>query len=163
MSILSTPEFWVLVSFVGFIGLILYYKIPGKVAEALDKRAEAIRHELDEARKLREEAQALLADYERKHRDAEKEAESIITLAQEEAEALAKETRANLKDMLERRSRQAEEKIKRAEEQALGEVRATAVSVAIAAAEQIIEKKMTPAASRKLVDESIKSLKTKLN
>ncbi|MEM8743159.1 MAG: F0F1 ATP synthase subunit B, partial [Pseudomonadota bacterium] len=112
---------------------------------------------------LREEAQGLLAEYERKQRSAEKEAESIITLAKEEAEALAAETRDNLKTTLERRMKLAEEKIARAEEQALNDVRTTAVNVAIAAAEQIIGDKMTPAASKKLVDQSIKDLKGKLN
>lgn len=163
MGILSTPEFWVAASFVGFVLLILYFKVPGQVAAALDKRAEEIRAELDQAKKLHEEARAMLAEYERKQRDAEKEAHSIVEQAQQEAEALAAETRENLKVTLERRARIAEDKIARAEEQALNEVRASAVSVAIAAAEQIIDKKMTPAASKKLVDESIKSLKSKLN
>jgi F-type H+-transporting ATPase subunit b len=163
MDFLSTPEFWVAVSFVGFVLLIVYFKIPGKAGELLDKRAEQIRDELDEARRLREEAQAMLADFERKQRDAEKEAASIIMLAKQEAEALAKETREKLKDTLERRTKIAEGKIARAEEQAISEVRSVAVNVAIAAAEQIIVSKMTPAASKKLVDESIKGLKTKLN
>jgi F-type H+-transporting ATPase subunit b len=163
MGFLSTPEFWVAMSFVGFVLLIVYFKIPGKAGELLDKRAEKIRDELDEARRLREEAQAMLADFERKQRDAEKEAASIITLAKQEAETLANETREKLKDTLERRTKMAEDKIARAEEQAINEVRSVAVNVAIAAAEQIIESKMTPAASKKLVDESIKGLKTKLN
>lgn len=163
MAILNTPEFWVAASFVGFIGLILYFKVPGKVTEALDKRAADIKAELDQAKQLHEEARAILAEYERKQRDAEKEAQSIVKLAQEEAQALAAETRQNLQETLERRAKLAEDKIARAEEQALNEVRASAVSVAIAAAEQIIDKKMTPAASKKLVDDSIKSLKSKLN
>lgn len=163
MGFLSTPEFWVAVSFVGFVLLIMYFKVPGKMGALLDDRADKIRNELDEARRLREEAQAMLAEFERKQRDAQKEAESIITLAKQEAEALAKETREKLKDSLERRGKIAEEKIARAEEQALSEVRSVAVNVAIAAAEQIIESKMTPAASKKLVDQSIKDLKTKLN
>jgi len=163
MGFLSTPEFWVAVSFVGFVLLIMYFKVPGKMGALLDDRADKIRNELDEARRLREEAQAMLAEFERKQRDAQKEAESIITLAKQEAEALAKETREKLKESLERRGKIAEEKIARAEEQALSEVRSVAVNVAIAAAEQIIESKMTPAASKKLVDQSIKDLKTKLN
>ena len=163
MDALSTPEFWVAVSFFGFILLIIYFKVPGMVTKALDNRADAIRQELEEARRLREEAQAMLAEYERKQRDTEKEVESIILLAKQEAETLAAETRKNLKDSLERRASLAEDKIARAEEQALGEVRATAVTVAIAAAEQIIAKKMTPAASKKLLDQSIKDLKAKLN
>lgn len=163
MGFLSTPEFWVAASFVGFILLIVYFKVPSTVAKALDKRADDIRRELDEARRLRDEAQAMLADYERKQKDAETEAESIIKLAQEEAEALAAETRETLRVSLERRAKIAEDKIARAEEQALADVRMTAVNVAIAAAEHIIENKMTPAASKKLVDQSIKDLKTKLN
>jgi len=163
MGFLSTPEFWVAVSFVGFVLLIMYFKVPAQMGALLDDRADKIRNELDEARRLREEAQAMLAEFERKQRDAQKEAESIITLAKQEAESLAKETREKLKDSLERRGKIAEEKIARAEEQALSEVRSVAVNVAIAAAEQIIESKMTPAASKKLVDQSIKDLKTKLN
>ena len=163
MDALSTPEFWVAVSFFGFVLLIIYFKVPGMVTKALDNRADAIRQELEEARRLREEAQAMLAEYERKQRNTQKEVESIILLAKQEAETLAAETRENLKDSLERRASLAEDKIARAEEQALGEVRAAAVSVAITAAEQIIAKKMTPAASKKLVDQSIKDLKAKLN
>lgn len=163
MDLLNTPEFWVAASFVGFILLIVYFKVPGMAAKALDKRAEEIRTELDQAKKLHEEARSMLADYERKQRDAEKEAQAIVKQAQSDAEALASETRENLKVTLERRAKLAEDKIARAEEQALNEVRASAVSVAIAAAEQIIDKKMTAAASKKLVDESIKSLKSKLN
>ena len=163
MGLLSTPDLWVAVSFIGFILLIVYFKVPGKVAKMLDDRADLIRQELDEARKLREEAQTRLAEYERKQRSAEKEAEGIIALAKEEAEALAAETREKLQDTLERRMKLAEDKIARAEEQALGEVRTAAVNIAIAAAEQIIDEKMTPAASKKLVDQSIKDLKGKLN
>ncbi|MDH3581437.1 MAG: F0F1 ATP synthase subunit B [Hyphomicrobiales bacterium] len=163
MGILKTPEFWVAVSFVGFILLLVYYKIPGMVAGLLDERAEKIRNELEEAKRLREEAQAILADYQRKQRDAAKEADKIIGLAKEEAEALAVETREKMKESLERRTRLAEEKIARAEEQAVADVRAAAIDVAIASAEQIIEKKMTPAASAKLINQSIEGLKGKLN
>ena len=163
MGLLSTPDIWVAVSFVGFILLIVYFGVPGKVAKMLDDRADLIRQELDEARKLREEAQTRLAEYERKQRTAEKEAEGIIALAKEEAEALAAETREKLTETLERRMKLAEDKIARAEEQALGEVRTAAVNIAISAAEQIIADKMTPAASKKLVDQSIKDLKGKLN
>jgi F-type H+-transporting ATPase subunit b len=163
MEFLSSPEFWVAISFVGFVLLILYFKVPGKIVELLDERAEAIRQELDEARRLREEAQAILADYQRKAKGAEQEAAEIIRLAKQEAQALAAETRTKLEESLERRTRLAEEKIARAEEQAMDDVRAAAIEMAIAAAEQIIDKKMTPAASAKLVDESIKGLKGKLN
>lgn len=163
MAALSTPEFWVAVSFFGFVALIIYFKAPGMVLKALDDRADAIRKELDEARRLREEAQALLTDYERKQRNASKEADEIIQLARQQAETLATETRESLKATLARRAKLAEDKIARAGEQALVEVRAAAATAAIAAAQQIIADKMTPAASKKLVDQSIKGLKAKLN
>lgn len=163
MAALSTPEFWVAVSFFGFVALIIYFKVPGMVLKALDDRADAIRKELDEAKRLREEAQALLTDYERKQRNAAKEADEIIQLARQQAETLATETRESLKTTLARRAKLAEDKIARAGEQALVEVRAAAATAAIAAAQQIIADKMTPAASKKLVDQSIKGLKAKLN
>ena len=84
MGLLSTPDFWVAVSFIGFILLIVYFKVPGKVTKMLDDRADLIRQELDEARKLREEAQTRLAEYERKQRSAEKEAEGIIAGSQQQ-------------------------------------------------------------------------------
>ena len=160
---LVSPEFWVAVSFVGFVAVIAYYRVPKTVTDALDKRAEGIRQELEEARRLREEAQAILADYERKQRDAEKEAEEIIELARRESVALAEETRKALEESLERRARLAEQKIARAEEQAVEDVRMMAVDVAIAAARSVIEKKMTPAAAAKLIDQNIRELKGTLN
>lgn len=163
MNIFGTPEFWVAVSFVGFIAVLLYYGVPGKIGAFLDQRAEQIRAELEEARRLRDEAQAILADYERKQRDAEKEAEDIVRLARTEAEAMAEETRRNLTESLERRARLAEEKIARAEEQALAEVRSAAVDVAIGAAERLIQHKLSDKAAARLVDDSIKDLKGKLN
>ncbi len=160
---LRTPEFWVGVSFFGFVALLFYYRVHAKIAEALDQRAADIKAELDEAKRLSEEAQAILADYQRKQRDAEKEAKAIIDLAKTEAEALAEETRVALKDSLERRTRLAEDKIARAEAQAIDEVRATAVEVAVGAAEKLITKKLTAKAASTLIDGSIKDLKTKLN
>ena len=160
---LAEPEFWVAVAFVGFIALISYYRVPQKIIEALDKRAADIAHELDEARRLREEAQAILADYERKQRDVEQIVSAIISQAKREAEALAKETRKSFHDLLERRAKIAQDKIARAEAQALTEVRVKTIEAAIAAAETLIEKKLTPAAAGKLVEKSITSLKGKLN
>lgn len=160
---LHSAEFWVYLSFFVFMGVLVYLKVPGLIAGALDKRADAIREELDEARRLREEAQSVLAEYERKQRDAEEEAAEIVALAKKEAKALAAETRERLKETLERRTKIAEEKIARAEEQASNEVRAMAVDVAIDVARNIIDKKMTPAASTKLIDQNIEELKTRLN
>lgn len=160
---LATPEFWVLVSFVLFMGLLVYLKVPGKVGAMLDDRAARISKELEEARKLREEAQALLAEYERKRRDAEKEAEAIIVQAREEAEAFAAETRRKLSDTVERRGRLAEDKIAQAEAQAIKEVRAFAAELAIAAATRMIAEEVKGAKAAKLVDASIAALKDRLH
>lgn len=156
-------EFWVAISFVAFLLILLYYRVPRLIAKALDERAEAIRKELDEARRLREEAQKLLADYQKKHRNAGHEAEAIVEQARHEAEAFAHETRQGLKDTLERRTRQAEDKIARAEAQAVDEVRAAAVDMAMAAAEKILREKAAGAAGAGLIDQSIRDLKGRLN
>jgi F-type H+-transporting ATPase subunit b len=160
---LGMAEFWVAVAFVAFLAILVYYKVPGLVAKALDDRAETIRKELDEARRLREEAQALLADYQKKHRNLGQEADSIVEQARREAEAFAHETRAALKDTLERRTKLAEEKIARAEAQAVDEVRASAIDVAVAAAERILREKMAGTGGAALIDQSIRDLKGRLN
>jgi len=158
-----SAEFWVGVSFVAFLLILAYYKVPALITKALDDRAESIRKELDEARRLRDEAQALLADYQKKHRNAGQEAEAIVEQARHEANAFAHETRANLKDMVERRTRQAEEKIARAEAQAVDEVRSAAAEMAIAAAENVLREKAAGTAGASLIDESIRNLKGRLN
>jgi F-type H+-transporting ATPase subunit b len=160
---LYMAEFWVAVAFVAFVLILFYYKVPALLAKALDERAEAIRKELDEARRVREEAQSLLADYQRKHRSVAEEAEAIVTQARREAEALAAQTRHNLKESLERRTRLAEDKIARAESQAVDEVRAAAVDLAIAAAEKILREKVAGAGGAALIDQSIRDLKGRLN
>jgi len=160
---LSTPEFWVAASFVGFVLLLLYFKVPALIAKTLDKRADGIRTELEEAQKLREEAQAVLAEYQRKRRDAETEANEIVAQAKEEAERLAEETRVKLAESMERRTALAELKISQAEAQAEQDVRAAAAEAAIKAAELVIAKKMTAKAKSDLVSDSIKELKSKFN
>jgi F-type H+-transporting ATPase subunit b len=160
---LATPEFWVLISFILFIGLLVYLKVPAKLAVMLDERASRIAKELDEARRLREEAQGLLAEYQRKRRDAEKEAEAIVAQAREEAEVFAVETRQKLSEMLERRVRIAEEKIAQAEVQAIKEVRSAAADLAVAAATRIIAEEVQGERAEKLVEASIADLKNRLN
>ncbi|HVZ06166.1 F0F1 ATP synthase subunit B [Hyphomicrobium sp.] len=159
----NNPLFWVLVAFLAFVALVLYYKVPGAITKMLDDRADAIRKELDEARKLREDAQALLADYQRKAREAETEARTIIDQAKREAEALAADARKSLAESLERRSKMAEEKIARAESQALSEVRATAIGSAISAAQEVLKKRTVGAVGDELISQSIKDLRGKLN
>ena len=159
----KTPEFWVAVSFLCFLALLLKARVPALLTKALDDRADAIRKELDEARRLREEAQKLLADYQKKQREAEGEAKAIVEQARLEAEAMATETRRSLAEGLERRTRLAEEKIARAEAQALGEVRAAAVDMAMAAAEKILVARAGGATGAGLVDQSIRDLAGRLN
>jgi len=163
MSLLADPGFWVGVSFLLFVLLMLYYKVPAMVTKALDERADRIRDELDHAQKLREEAQALLAEYQRKRTEAEKEAEDIIAQAKAEAESFAEETRVKLAETLERRSALAEQKIAQAEAGALNEVRAAATDLAIAAAEKIIAGEVKGAKATSLIDDSIEAVKTRLN
>src|SRR5215510_8809711 len=160
---LQMAEFWVGIAFIAFVGILLYYKVPALIAKALDDRAAGVRKELDEARRLREEAQALLADYQKKHRNAGQEAEAIVEAARREAEAFAAETRKSLAETVERRRKQAEDKIARAEAQAVDDVRAAAVDMAIAAAEKILREKAAGSAGSALIDESIRTLKTRLN
>lgn len=156
-------EFWVGVAFVIFLLILLYYKVPGMIAKALDARADAIRKELDEARRLREEAQNLLADYQKRHRNARQEASAILDQARREAEIFALESRAALKDTLARRTRMAEEKIARAEAQAVDEVRGAAIERAVAAAERILREKAAGAGGAALIDQGIRDLKGRLN
>lgn len=162
-KLIDNPEFWVLIAFLVFCGMLLWAKVPGMIGKSLDDRAEAIRKELDEARRLREEAQQLLADYQKKAREAETEAKAIVDQARLEAEALAKETRKTLAENLERRTRQAEEKIARAEAQAVGEVRAAAVDQAVLAAERVLKTKVAGSTGAGLIDQSIRDLKGKIN
>ena len=159
----QTAEFWVFISFLFFMGLLAYMKVPAMIGEALDNRAHGIRKELDEARRLRQEAQDLLADYQRKQRQAETEAKAIIDQAQREAEALKMESARALKEQIERRGRIAEEKIARAEQQAIADVRTAAIELASATAEQVLQQRAQGELGQSLVDQSIRDLKSRMN
>ncbi|HEX3500508.1 MAG TPA: F0F1 ATP synthase subunit B [Stellaceae bacterium] len=161
-ELLRDPEFWVLVAFVivivgGFI------KVGPSIGKALDDRAERIKAELDEAQRLREDAQKTLAEYQRKQRDALKEAEAIIAHAKSEAERIGQQAAQDLEAALERRTRQAEEKIAQEEAKALADVRNTAVDVAIAAARQIIAEQLDAKAGGVLIDQAIAALPQQLH
>lgn len=159
----STADFWVMITFAIFMAVVFYLRVPSLIGKALDKRAGEIRNELDEARRLREEAQNLLADYQRKAREAEEEAKGIVEQAKHEALALAAETKKSLAENLARRTKLAEEKIARAEAQALSEVRASAVEAAVSAAQTILKDKVSGSVAKGLIDTSIRDLKGKLN
>jgi F-type H+-transporting ATPase subunit b len=163
MQFIYEPEFWVAVSFFIFIGVLVYFGVHMKVVSALDARALLISKELEEARRLREEAENVLADYRRKLGDVVTEVDNITALATTEAKTLAAETRQSLKEYFDRRIKLAEEKIARAEMETVREFRSVAVDAAIAAAQNLIVAKLTPDRAKKLVSESIKALKSKLN
>ena len=163
MDFILEPEFWVAVSFFLFLGVIAYFGVHKKLASALDGRAASIARDLEEAKHLRDEAAKVLADYERKQGDAAKEAQAIIKLASKEAEELAAETRRSMAEHFERRMKLAEDKIARAETEALREVRAAAADAAIAAAQTVIAAQLTPEGADALVKQGIAALKTKLN
>lgn len=154
---------WALISLFIFIGIVIYYGVPGMVVRALDGRADRISKELDEARQLREEAQALLADYQRKRREAEEEAEQIVADAKAEAERMTEEANAKLEDMIARRTKSAEDKISQAENQAVAEVRARAADLAIAASERVLMQKVQGAVADDLLAKSMDDLKGRLN
>jgi F-type H+-transporting ATPase subunit b len=163
MEFIYEPEFWVAVAFFLFLGGMFYLGVHKKLATALDARAAIIAKQLEEARHLKDEAEKLLADYRRKQGDAEREVQAILRLAATEAGALAAETRRSLHEQFERRTKLAEDKIGRAEADALREVRSAAVDAAIAAAQIVIAERLSPEVANKLVTQGIDALKSKLN
>ena len=155
--------FWVAIAFLVFVGVVLYYKVPAIVAKQLDQRADRIKTELDEAQKLREDAQAMFADYQRRQRDALSTAEEIVAKAKDDAALIRKESEAELEASLKRRQELAETKIRQAEEKALSEVQNIAVEVSIAAAEKLMKDNIKAKESGALIDQSIKDLGSQLN
>jgi F-type H+-transporting ATPase subunit b len=163
MEIFATDKFWVAVSFFLFIGLLYYFGVHRKIAAALDDRAASIAKELSDAQALREEAEAVLADYKKKTANAAQEAADIVELAAKEAEALALETSKAMTEQFERRMKVAEEKIAQAEADALRDVRAAAADAAVAAARNVISGSLTPETADKLINSGIDDVKSKLN
>lgn len=160
---LANEHTWVGVGIVVVIGFIIWKKVPHALGKMLDARAEAIAKELDDARKLREEAETLLAQYKEKQSHAEAEAAAIVEEARFEAERYAAEAREALAGQIERRAKVAEDKIAQAEAQALAEVRALAADAAAKAAEQLIAERMSDAHSSDLIKSAIKEIPSKLN
>ncbi|WP_299867541.1 F0F1 ATP synthase subunit B [uncultured Hoeflea sp.] len=156
-------SFWALVGLIIFLGIMAYIKVPAMIAGALDKRADQIRNELEQAKKLREEAQQLLAEYQRKRKEAEAEAASILSAAEKEAAILREEAKAKTEEYVSRRTAMAEQKIQQAEADAINEVRASAVDLAVAAAQKLIGDKVDSKANNALFKASLDDLKTRLN
>ncbi|MCP4315529.1 MAG: F0F1 ATP synthase subunit B [Hyphomicrobiales bacterium] len=155
--------FWAFVSLIIFLGLIAYLKVPGMMTKSLDERADKIRNELDEARRLREEAQQLLAEYQRKRKDAEKEASELIAAAEHEASGLVAEARQKTEEYVIRRTAMAEQKIALAETEAVNEVRQSAIDIAVSAAETLITEKADEKTTGELFVSSVAELKERLN
>lgn len=155
--------FFALVGLVLFVALLFYLGVHKMLGKALDDRSAAIARELDDARKLREEAAQLLAAYKKKAEDAEIEARGIVEQATREAAALAEEARARMEDYVTRRTKMAEDKITQAEHQALQEVRSLSADVAVAAAERILAARLKGEAAEKLVASAIDEVRNRLN
>lgn len=160
---LGNTNFVVLISFLIFIGALVYLKVPSMLGKKLDERAENIQAELDEARSLREEAQTLLASYERKQKEVQEQADRIVAHAKEEAAIAANQAKQDLKDSIARRLKSAEDQIGSAESRAIRDVRDQAISIAIAAAKDVIAKQMTAAEGNALIEASISEVNAKLN
>ena len=160
---LNNTTFVVTVAFVLFIAVLLKLKVPGLVAGILDKRAEGIKSEIDEARALREEAQAILASYERKQKEVQELADKIVENAKSEAKTAAKDAKTDLKDAIKRRLQAAEDQIASAQASAIKEVRDTAISVATSVASEVIATKMTAKDAGSLIDEAIKDVGAQLH
>ena len=162
MEFLQDAHTWEIAGLVIFIGLLIYLKVPGMALAALDDRGAKIQAQLDEATKLREEAERLLADIKVQREAAEHHAEEIVALAQEEAARLAEDSKAKLEETIKRRAEMAERRIALAETQAAAEVKAAAADLAAQAAESLLAARLAAAKSDPLVDAAVALIPTKL-
>ena len=156
-------EFWVAVAFVILMGVFAYFGIHRTVLKALDHRSERIRAELDDARRLKEDAAKLLAEYQARYTSAEREAEDIIASAKAEAERIAAEAKTKLEDFVVRRTKTAESKIALAEAQALADVRAAAAEAAVTAASTILSQSVKGSVADEMLAKGITEVREKLN
>jgi len=163
LELLGDAEFWVAVAFVIFVAGMGYLGVHKMVAKSLDERADRIKAELDEARKLKDEAALLLAEYQRKRQEAEGEAQEIIAGAKAEAERLTTEAKAKIEEFVARRTKMAETKIAQAEAQATADVRSAAAEAAIAAAEKILTSEAKGTLASELIAKGIEDVRKKLN
>jgi F-type H+-transporting ATPase subunit b len=159
----AEPEFWVAVSFVILMGVFAYAGVHKTVLKALDHRAERIKAELDDAKRLKDEAAKVLADYKARRASAEKEAADIVASARAEAERIAAEAKTKMEDFVARRTKAAESKIALAEAQALADVRAAAADAAVAAASTILSQTVKGGVADDLLAKGIADVRQKLN
>lgn len=154
---------WVLLGLIVFLAILVYMKVPGMLLAALDKRSQQIRSELEEAQKLREEAEALLAEYKQKTGNAEAEAQEIVAQARREADALSEEAKVRIEDYVARRTRAVEQRIEQAESQAVAEVKSRAIDVAAAAARNILAERAKGEIGDALVARSVDAVRKNLD
>lgn len=160
---LGNTDFTVLIAFLLFISVLVYFKVPALLSGLLDKRAAKIQQDLETARRLREEAKALVASYDRKLREAREQVDRIVANAQTDAKAAAEAAKADLARSISRKLQAAEEQIAAAETAAIREVRERAVAVAVAAAGDVMAKQMTAENAGSLIDASIAEVGQRLN
>jgi len=160
---LHNTNFIVSLAFILFIAVLFYYKVPGLIGGILDKRAEGIRSELDEARALREEAQTVLASYERKQKEVQEQADRIVAAAREDATVAAEQAKEDLEKSIARRLAAAEDQIASAQASAVKEVRDQAIVIAVAAANRVLTDQMTAAKGNKLIDDAITEVNAKIH
>jgi F-type H+-transporting ATPase subunit b len=160
---LRNSEFVVILAFIAFVALLVYLKVPARLTGMLDARAAAIKAELDEARALREEAKSILATYERRQKEVQEQADRIVAQAKDEAMAAAAQAKADLKTAIARRLASATDQIASAEAAAIRQVREQAVSVAVAAAGDVLSKQMTADAASSSIDDAIAQVEARLH
>ncbi|WP_102225543.1 F0F1 ATP synthase subunit B [Acidimangrovimonas sediminis] len=160
---LGNPILIIIIGFLIFVGVLVYAGVPKMLGGMLDKRAAQIKRDLDEARALREEAQTILASYERRQKEVMAQAERIVAQAKEEATAAAEQAKEDLKASIARRLAAAEDQIASAEQAAIKEVRDRAIAVAVAAAGDVMAKQMTPESADQMIDSAIGEVETRLN
>jgi F-type H+-transporting ATPase subunit b len=159
----AQPETWVAIAFFILMAVFVWLGIHRTVLGALDHRAQRIKTELDDARRLKDEAAKLLADYQARRASAEREAQEIVTNAKAEAERIATEAKARMEDFVARRTKTAETKIALAEAQALADVRAAAAEAAVAAASTVLSQSVKGSVADDLLAKGIAEVKAKLN
>lgn len=160
---MRNTDFVVLIGFILFFSLLAYLKVPGMLGGLLDKRAEGIKSDLDEAKALREDAQTILASYERKQKEVQEQADRIVEAAKVEAQNAAAEAKEDLKQSIKRRLATAQDQIVSAQASAVKEVRDSAIVVAVAAANDVIAKQLTAADGNALIEDAIKDVAAKLH
>jgi F-type H+-transporting ATPase subunit b len=163
MDFLNNTNIVVGIGFVIFVGVLIYFGVPGMISRKLDERAVRIKAELDEARALRDEAQTLLAGYERRQKEVKDQAADIVTAARAEAEKAAVAAKEDIRKSVARRMQTATEQITAAEQAAVRQIRDRAVSVAVAAAADVLKAKMKADDANRLIDSAISEVGAKLH